>query len=163
MLTVGSLSTHTPFTPLTCLTCLALRFKTPAHVYTSFATTASHLLAMLTSLLADVQVHRNGSITSLCIQTAPKLLLSACKPALTGPIPGYVFSGPLKPGQPTSSSSSLASSWVDTSSRPCGFAFAGAGSICSRRASPGPAELRRTGTPGSGGVLDVSVGVTGSL
>ncbi len=58
----------------------------------------------------------------------------------------------VKPGQPTSSSSSLASSWVDTSSRPCGFAFAGAGSICSRRASPGPAELRRTGTPDLGGI-----------
>ncbi|XP_029282204.1 integrator complex subunit 3 [Cottoperca gobio] len=57
---------------------------------------------------------------------------------------------------PTSSSSSLASSWVDTSSRPCGFAFAGAASICSRRASPGPAELRRTGTPGSGGGYNCS-------
>lgn len=28
---------------------------------------------------------------------------------------------------------------MDTSRRPCGFAFTGAGSICSRRASPGPA------------------------
>lgn len=65
----------------------------------------------------------------------------------------------VKPGQPTSSSSSLASSWVDTSIRPCGFAFAGAGSICSRRASPGPAELRRTGTPGSAGVINAPVGV----
>lgn len=76
---------------------------------------------------------------SLCIRAA-----DAC------PDPAWLQASlqPVNPVHLTSSSSSLASSGVDTSSRPCGFAFAGAGSICSHRASPGPAELRRARSAG---------------